>query len=41
MLLPFDIVEGVIPHDGMLQHMCLADVYCQVADGIATGSDLF
>ena len=62
MLLPYNVVEDVIPHNSMLQHIVLADViakwqmkyplqggggistgrcYYQVADGIATGSDLF
>ena len=63
MLLPFDVVEDVIPHNSMLQHIIFkADVIAQwqmewplqggclkstgrccyqVADGIATGSELF
>ena len=35
MSLPYDVVEDVVPHNSMLQHIVLADVYWQVADGIA------
>ena len=35
-LLPFDVVEDVIPHNSMQQHIIFGKGYCQVAAGIAT-----
>ena len=35
MLLPFDVVENIIPHTSMLQHV-IWQMLLPVADGIAT-----
>ena len=35
MVLPYNAVEYVIPHNSMLQHICIGRCYFQVADGIA------